>query len=93
MADMQSVHRAVSEDLVALARIVADLTEIAEEFTRSETLFPDMAEDVEDIRGAVRLAAKKLAELNRGYALHAESRAFGDVLGAPPVIDQPVSGG
>ena len=87
--NMGEVYRTTAEHLVALAKIVADLTEIEEQFSTSEdTLFPHLAEDASDVRHTLRLATRKLSELNQEYGMHASARlAPGDVLSTPAVIE------
>jgi hypothetical protein len=94
MAEMHAVFQSLAEGLGHLARIDIDLTEISEEFDRSEPFLEGEGDSIRDIRGGLRLAARALRNKTSEYAAMADARAYADssdVLGAPPVVDQQVS--
>lgn len=91
--NMRAVHAAVTADLVALARVINDLEDVSEQMGQEE-LFPHFQREAKQVLHTISLAARRLAEMNREYALHADARddTAPDPLGnAPRVIDQPVS--
>lgn len=94
MAEMQVVYHTLVKQLAELARLDLDLTDIAEEFDRTEPYLEGEGNAVRDIRGCLRLASRALRDKVQEYAAMADARAYADssdVLGAPPVVDQPVS--
>lgn len=94
MAEMRAVYHALGVGFAQLVRLDIDLTEIAEEFDKTEPYLDGEGEAIRDIRGGIRLATRALREKIQEYAAMADARAYADpsdVLGAPPVVDQPVS--
>jgi len=89
MANMEMVSESLLHNIHALVLIERDLAAIAAEFDRSEPFLDGEGDNVREVHGAVRLAARRLRELQQQYKHHAEARGLSghDVLGAPEVIE------
>jgi len=89
MANMEAVASSLTDHIIRLAGIEVDLAAIAAEFDTSEPFLEGEGDNVREVHGAVRLAARRLRELAQQYHHHAEARGLAghDVLGSPEVIE------
>jgi uncharacterized protein YydD (DUF2326 family) len=80
--------------LHALHQMDVDLNDIVEEFVLTEKYLTEEIDRLKDVRGAIRMAFRELAEQREQLIRIEQARGAidpGDILTTPAIIDQPVS--